>query len=284
MKNTLQFSRPAVAVALALGLLAGCASTTVNTSNQAAEAAGAKADISFPDMGSAWLKGGTFIDVEQLRRIGAGMTKNQTRELIGAPHFSEGLFGVQTWNYIFNFRTGAGDAFVTCQYQVGFKDGVSNAFYWKEPACADYLKPKVLEVVRAAPMALPAPERFKLGADALFAFDKAGPDDIRPEGRGQLDALAAQIKGKYKRLDRLLVVGHTDRLGADAYNQALSITRAATVRDYLVTQGLPKESIRSLGVGKAQPVVQCADSLARTELITCLQPNRRVEIEVQGER
>ena len=48
---------------------------------------------------------------EQLRRIAPGMTKNQVRELISYPHFSEGLFGPREWNYIFNFRTGKGAEF-----------------------------------------------------------------------------------------------------------------------------------------------------------------------------
>lgn len=285
MKTTHPFIRPLAAALLVVGLLAGCASTTVSSTNQAESAGAAKADVSFPDPGSAWLKGGTFVDVEQLRRIGAGMTKNQTRELIGAPHFSEGLWGSTVWNYVFNFRIGAGDAFVTCQYQVVFSSGVSSAFYWKEPACADYLKPRVSEVVRSvSAVPLSTPERFKVGADALFVFDKAGREDILPEGRKQLDALVTQIQGKYKRLDNVTVVGHTDRLGADSYNLALSIARAATVRDYLVGRGLSQNVIRSMGVGKTQPLVQCADVSVRSELITCLQPNRRVEIDVQGER
>lgn len=266
--------------------LAGCAST-VSTTNQAVGASDERTDIRFPDVGNAWLKGGTFIDVEQLRRIGRGMTKNQVRELISYPHFSEGLFGPKEWDYLFNFRTGKGDEFVTCQYKVIYKDGVSNAMYWKEPSCADYLKPTVTEVVHPVPAMAAvafAPERFRLGADALFAFDKSGANDILPGGREQLDALVAQIKARYKRLDSVTVIGHTDRLGSDSYNQSLSIARASTVRDYLIKQGLPQPSLRAYGVGKTQPLVPCADSLVRNDLIACLQPNRRVELEVAGQR
>jgi outer membrane protein OmpA-like peptidoglycan-associated protein len=105
-----------------------------------------------------------------------------------------------------------------------------------------------------------------------------------PEGRKQLDELAAQLKGQYKRFDTVTVIGHTDRLGSDSYNQALSIARAATVRDYLISRGLPQSTLRAFGVGKTQPLAQCADSLPRDQLIACLQPNRRVELEVTGER
>ncbi|MDB5828464.1 MAG: putative outer membrane protein OmpA family [Variovorax sp.] len=275
MKKYLVQSLALSAFALAL---AGCASTSATTAPADPSA------VSFPEAGSAWLKGGTFIDVEQLRRMGRGMTKNQVRELISYPHFSEGLFGPKEWNYLFNFRTGKGDEFVTCQYQVVFKDGVSDAMYWKDPACAAYLGPKVSEVVRTVPAVSAAPDRFKLSADALFAFDKSGAKDILPAGLKELNALASQLKGNYKRLDTVTVIGHTDRLGSSSYNKSLSIARAATVRDYLVTQGLPQSSLRAFGVGETQPVTQCADSLGRVELIACLQPNRRVELEVTGER
>jgi OmpA-OmpF porin, OOP family len=265
-----------VCAAAFAAVLAGCSTTAPDASTQSRS-------VSFPKADSAWLKGGAFVDVEQLRRMGLGMSKGQVRDLISYPHFGEGLFGPAEWDYLFNFRTGKGDEFVTCQYKVVFKDGVSSATHWKEPACADYLKPKVSEVVRPV-STQGASERFKLGADALFAFDRSTASDILPEGRKQLDALATQLKGQYKRLDAVTVVGHTDRLGGDAYNQQLSMSRAATVRDYLIAQGLPKGSLRAAGVGKTQPVVQCAETMARAAMIECLQPNRRVEIEVLGER
>ncbi|WP_438998675.1 OmpA family protein [Variovorax beijingensis] len=271
-----------LALVVLAAMLGGCASS-VNTPDQAAGASAANESVSFPDAGNAWLNGGTFIDVEQLRRIGRGMTKNQVRELISYPHFSEGLFGPKEWDYLFNFRSGRGDEFVTCQYKVVYKDGVSDAMYWKDPACAGYLQPRVSEVVRPV-AATAAPQRFKVAADALFAFDRSSAADMLPEGRNQLDALAAQLKEQYKRFDTVTVIGHTDRLGSDAYNQALSIARAATVRDYLIAQGLPQSALRAFGVGKTQPLVQCTDSQQRAQLIACLQPNRRVELEVTGER
>ncbi|HZF84040.1 MAG TPA: OmpA family protein, partial [Burkholderiaceae bacterium] len=272
------------AVCAAAAVLAACGSigTAVQTPNVAYGASPDKVEVRFPEPGSAWLKAGTFIDVEQLRRIGRGMTKNQVRELISYPHFGEGLFGPTVWNYLFNFRTGKGDEFVQCQYQVVFKDGVTDQFYWREPACADYLRPKVAEVMR--PVVTGAPERFQLGADALFAFDRSGPNDMLPEGRRQLDELAARLQGTYKRLDSITVIGHTDRLGGVAYNQRLSLARAATVRDYLVARGLPQSSLRAYGVGESQPVAKCAEGLERSALIACLQPDRRVELEVRGER
>ena len=273
-----------LALTALLAVLGGCASGT-QAPEQAGAAPAAAEAVRFPEAGSAWLKGGTFVNVEQLRRVGRGMTKNQVRELISYPHFSEGLFGPKEWDYLFNFRTGRGDEFVTCQYKVVYRDGLSDAMYWKDPACAGYVaaKAEVAGPVPAAAVAA-APQRFKLAADALFAFDKSGIADMSADGRAQLDQWAAQLKGQYKRVDTITVIGHTDRLGSDAYNQALSAARAATVRDYLIAQGLPRSALRAFGVGKTQPLVSCTDGGPRSQLIACLQPNRRVELEVSGER
>jgi len=78
------------------------------------------------------------------------------------------------------------------------------------------------------------------------------------------------------------VSGHADRLGSDAYNLTLSRRRADTVRDYLVSKGVDRAKIETLGMGEKQPVVQC-DQKAMKALIECLQPNRRVDVEVKGE-
>ena len=54
------------------------------------------------------------------------------------------------------------------------------------------------------------------------------------------------------------------------------------VRDYLVSKGVDKAKIETIGLGEKQPVVQC-DQKNFKELIACLQPNRRVEVQVKGE-
>ena len=124
--------------------LTGCAAPTPSPSGTPPPALAADHSLNFPDMDQAWLKGGSFIDVEQLRRIHTGMTKNQVRELISYPHFSEGLFGPRAWNYIFNFRTGRGQEYITCQYMVHYDQDVrSQDFHWKGPDCEAMLNPPV---------------------------------------------------------------------------------------------------------------------------------------------
>jgi outer membrane protein OmpA-like peptidoglycan-associated protein len=82
-----------------------------------------------------------------------------------------------------------------------------------------------------------------------------------------------------------MVTGHTDRLGTHAYNDALSLARARTVRDLLVGQGIDPKRVRTAGAGSRHPVTtQCVGTRATPELVGCLQPDRRVEIEVAGEK
>jgi OOP family OmpA-OmpF porin len=88
--------------------------------------------------------------------------------------------------------------------------------------------------------------------------------------------------------DSISVEGYTDRKGSDAYNQTLSGERANSVKDYLVTNGkIDPTKISAVGKGESAPVTKpedCSDKLPRAQLITCLQPDRRVEVEVTGTR
>ncbi|RTL47448.1 MAG: OmpA family protein [Rhodocyclaceae bacterium] len=125
----------------------------------------------------------------------------------------------------------------------------------------------------------PAAEKLTLAADALFDFNKAV---LRPEGKAKLDELAAKIKSI--KLEVVIAVGHADRIGGVAYNQKLSEKRAAAVKDYLVSKGLEPNRVYTEGKGKSQPVTkpdQCKGPKSK-KVIDCLQPDRRVEIEVIG--
>jgi len=133
----------------------------------------------------------------------------------------------------------------------------------------------------AAPAATPKPaaEKITLAADALFDFDKA---TLRPEGKAKLDELTGKVKGI--KLEVIIAVGHADRFGTDAYNQKLSERRAAAVKEYLVGKGIEANRVYTEGKGKKQPVTkpdQCKGPKSK-KVIECLQPDRRVEIEVIG--
>ncbi|EWS57166.1 Outer membrane protein II* [Hydrogenophaga sp. T4] len=129
----------------------------------------------------------------------------------------------------------------------------------------------------------PAPQRVSFSADTLFGFDKS---TVRPEGRVELDKFSNQLSGtSYQSIS---VEGHTDRLGSTEYNQTLSEERAESVKNYLVTSGnIDPIRISAVGKSESQPVTaagDCSDKQARPSLINCLQPDRRVEVEVTGTR
>jgi outer membrane protein OmpA-like peptidoglycan-associated protein len=131
------------------------------------------------------------------------------------------------------------------------------------------------------PPPAPAPQVQKITLDSkvLFDFDKAV---LKPEGKAAIDAQVVGKLAQVTKLDVVLVTGHTDRIGTEKYNQGLSERRADAVRDYLVSKGVDKAKIETIGLGEKQPLVQC-DQKNRKDLIACLQPNRRVEVEVKGE-
>jgi OOP family OmpA-OmpF porin len=109
---------------------------------------------------------------------------------------------------------------------------------------------------------------------------------VKPGGRMTLDKFASDLKGtKY---DSIKVTGNTDRIGSHAYNQKLSEQRANAVSAYLVSAGgVAPARIMSSGVGETNPVTKpgdCKGSKASAALIACLQPDRRVDVEVTGTR
>jgi OOP family OmpA-OmpF porin len=164
--------------------------------------------------------------------------------------------------------------------------------YWT-PAMAIYecdpdLLPKPEKKVEAPapapapePVPVPAPvtepEKLTLSADELFDFDKAV---LRPEGKQALDDLASKLQG-YS-YDTIIAVGYADRLGSDSYNKKLSMRRAESVKKYLVGKGIAADRIFTDGKGEANPVTgdTCKGNKKTKALIACLQPDRRVEVEV----
>jgi OmpA-OmpF porin, OOP family len=126
----------------------------------------------------------------------------------------------------------------------------------------------------AAPAAKPAPASVKqavvIQADALFDFDKSV---VRPDGKKSIDEALAKLAGVD--VEMVIATGHTDNVGTDAYNQKLSERRAAAVKEYLVSKGIPASKITTLGKGESQPVATNKTKEGR-------QKNRRVDIEFKG--
>ncbi len=145
-----------------------------------------------------------------------------------------------------------------------------------------YLPPPVAAIVPPPPPA-PAPRKVSFSADSLFAFDRA---DITPAGKLALGKFSSELAGT--EYQQITVTGHTDRIGSHAYNLALSSRRADAVKNELVsTAGIPASRISTRGINGAEPVTkpgECVGTRITPALIACLQPDRRVEVEVSGTR
>jgi OOP family OmpA-OmpF porin len=125
----------------------------------------------------------------------------------------------------------------------------------------------------------PAPQKINFAADALFDFDKSV---LKPKGKAMLDDLVSVLQGATYEV--ILAIGHTDRIGSAQYNQKLSVKRAEAVKQYLVDKGIAANRIYAEGKGKTQPVTKPGDCKGKKAqaLIACLQPDRRVDVEVTG--
>ena len=205
------------------------------------------------------------------------------------------------------FGYGQPDANIWRSGSYGGQPGVNDTLCWRTgywtPAmaiveCEPDLVPKAAPAPAPAPAVTPPPpppppappppapqvQKITLATKALFDFDKAV---LKPEGKAAIDREVIAKLNDVSKLELVLVTGHTDRIGSQAYNQKLSERRANAVRDYLVSKGVARDKIETLGMGKTQPVpgVVCNQAYPkeRKALIECLAPNRRVEVEVKGE-
>ncbi|MBB4864101.1 outer membrane protein OmpA-like peptidoglycan-associated protein [Pseudomonas nitritireducens] len=255
--------RPLAIVCAGL-LLAACGS------HSTVDAQGHSAEPKFPAISDSYRPQGSYVNLENLGKIQPGMGKAQLYELLGTPHFQEGLFGVHEWDYVLRFRR-PGQQDLVCQYKVLFdKDMQAQTFLISPADCLDQARP----VPAASPVVAPAAaQRVTLGGDATFAFDSA---ELSAAGRASLAPLAGQLKAQQPA--HISITGHTDRLGSPAYNLDLSRRRAETVRDYLAAAGVPTAAMRVRGAGAAEPLADCPE-LPRSQLIHCLAADRRVVIE-----
>jgi len=125
--------------------------------------------------------------------------------------------------------------------------------------------------------AAPKPEKVTTASSVNFDFDRYV---IRPDARGKLDDMVGKLRNV--NLEVVIAVGHADRIGGDAYNMKLSVRRADSVKAYLVSKGIAASRVYTEGKGERQPVKDCKGDGKTKELIACLAPNRRAELEAVG--
>lgn len=145
-------------------------------------------------------------------------------------------------------------------------------------------------------------QKITLGTGALFAHNKTGFDQISEQGKRQIYDLAIKLRGM-QNLSSITITGHSDLTNGTniaGYNDKLSLGRASAVRDYLADLGFDVSRFRVVGMGERQPLkTDCqapkgvvktpvglaignASKEAMDEFRLCLQPNRRVEVEIFG--
>lgn len=133
-------------------------------------------------------------------------------------------------------------------------------------------------------------DTVSFGSNFLFGFDK---DKLRPEAIETLNQLVARVNGT--NVQAVRVEGHTDFMGTEQYNQALSERRATAVANYLVSQGVPAERVSAVGLGESQARMteSCQAEVAklgnrvsrakkRAALIACIEPDRRVDVQIRS--
>ena len=149
------------------------------------------------------------------------------------------------------------------------------------PFRTSYVAPVAAPVVEEAPAPQVVEKNFALNSDVLFAFGKS---TLKAEGTEALNGLYQQIVEFQPKDGNAVVVGYTDRIGSDASNQTLSEARARTVANFLVSKGMSASKVAIEGRGEANPVTgtQCDGVKAKAELISCLAPDRRVEVRISG--
>jgi len=134
-----------------------------------------------------------------------------------------------------------------------------------------------------APAPVAAPKRCDAAVtfqnEEVFAFMKS---ELTQAAKGRLDRDVVAKLATCASVEAVVIEGHTDRMGSQQYNQKLSERRAESVKAYLVSKGVDRDRIETLGMGKTVPAKFCPDIKGRSELISCLAPNRRAIVSIKG--
>ena len=210
--------------------------------------------------------------------VNAQTTRNEKEHIEVNVHDSSGKI----------VRSGAGECWHTHFGQA--KESECNSMLTVAPPLTDTTTPidkitpipipvQIEEPVAVLESPIALTKKITLDASGFFDF---GEPILRPSARTELDGFIEQLKDTSPQT--IKVIGHADRLGSAHYNQILSEQRAATVKAYLVRKGVSPDLVLTEGKGYTQPITkkdQCSSDKT-SQTIECLQPDRRVEVEMTG--
>ncbi|XID74977.1 outer membrane protein assembly factor BamE [Alkanindiges sp. WGS2144] len=242
--------------------------------------------LAFPDPSKSYVSEVLRYDPEHLRQIDVGLTKDQVRHSLGNPHFSEGVFSPKTWNYIIGLPEPNSREYQPCQLRIDFdKDNLVERYNWKESDCAELLQVKQpAQAVSAVPAVQivtaeqPATNTMT-SKDFIFRFNRSSLADITS---GSVEQLVADIHSNFKDIKQVSVIGYADKIGQADANASLSLARATTIANALISHGIAEQLIHTGGQGATSEFVECTGSSVNPQLIDCLKQNRRVVVTVTG--
>lgn len=220
----------------------------------------------FPSMDKSYLKQVKRYNIESVILLNNGLNKDQIRNILGNPHFNEGVFSVRQWNYVLDIKKPNVDEYMRCQLNIIFdRHGIAQKMNWKGEGCSQLTSHKDALAQNAV--------------NVFFLFNMYKQSDLLPESQAELEKLLMTLK-QYNFKD-IKIVGYADELGSEKYNAQLSLLRAKTIENYLINHQISPQLIQSYGAGSDHSGATCSANMPKAQLKSCLQPNRRVQITLQ---